>query len=87
MRGTSTMCEPDTRSGSASDLYIYDPESLSAAQCMGDACAVCHVQWPRPRTILGVLPDGGRVLGCGECAELMGLTPRSRASGALTAAR
>jgi len=81
------MCEPDTRSGSASDLYIYDPESLSAAQCMGDACAVCHVQWPRPRTILGVLPDGGRVLGCGECAELMGLTPRSRASGALTAAR
>lgn len=81
------MCEPDTRSGSTSDLYIYDPESLSAAQCMGDACAVCHVQWPRPRTILGVLPDGGRVLGCGECAELMGLTPRSRASGALTAAR
>ncbi|MBB6118686.1 hypothetical protein FHS13_000618 [Nocardiopsis algeriensis] len=68
----STMCEPATSDG-ASDTYVYDPEALSAEQRMGDACAACHTRWPRPRRVLGVLPDGSQVFGCGECAAVMGL--------------
>ncbi|WP_394345498.1 hypothetical protein [Actinorugispora endophytica] len=37
---------------------------------MGDACAVCHTRWPRPRDPLGELPDGTEVYGCAECAEI-----------------
>ncbi|MDA8370776.1 MAG: hypothetical protein M0026_13055 [Nocardiopsaceae bacterium] len=52
------------------DIYIHDPETLSTAQIMGDACAVCHVKWPRPQYPLGVLPDGTGLFGCAECADL-----------------
>ncbi|WP_394354432.1 hypothetical protein [Nocardiopsis sinuspersici] len=68
------MCEPDTRP--ATDTYVYDPSLLSWAQCMGDACVVCHAKWPRPRRRLGELPDGSRVFGCEECAGIIGVEPR-----------
>ncbi|MBB6173029.1 hypothetical protein HNR23_003089 [Nocardiopsis mwathae] len=38
---------------------------------MGDACAICHVKWPRPRTPLGGLPEGHEVYGCDECAGIV----------------
>ncbi|MFD6097486.1 hypothetical protein ACFVWN_14720 [Nocardiopsis flavescens] len=66
------MCASDARVEALSDGYVYDPERLSAEQCTGDACVVCHTRWPRPRTALGVLPDGGAVFGCGDCAALVG---------------
>ncbi|WP_394326567.1 hypothetical protein [Nocardiopsis trehalosi] len=37
---------------------------------MGDACAVCHVKWPRPRHPIGLLADGGEVYGCDDCAGI-----------------
>lgn len=52
------------------DIYTFEPELLSNAQCMGDACAICHVRWPRPRRALGALPDGSEVYGCDECAGI-----------------
>lgn len=79
------MCEPDTRP--AIDAYVYDPDSLSWAQCMGDACVVCHAKWPRPRRVLGELPDGSSVFGCEECAGLVGAEPRIAAEERLFAAR
>ncbi|WP_306370369.1 hypothetical protein [Nocardiopsis sp. CC223A] len=66
------MCASDAGADAISDGYVYDPESLSAEQCTGDACAVCHTRWPRPRIALGVLPDGVSVFGCGDCAALVG---------------
>ncbi|GAA1121493.1 hypothetical protein [Nocardiopsis composta] len=53
------------------DIHIFSPELLSDAQCMGDACAICHARWPRPRHPLGVLPDGGCVFGCAECSGIV----------------
>nr|WP_184080381.1 hypothetical protein [Nocardiopsis mwathae] len=53
------------------ERYIFDPGSLSTAQIMGDACAICHVKWPRPRTPLGGLPEGHEVYGCDECAGIV----------------
>lgn len=79
------MCEPDTRP--AVDAYAYDPSLLSWAQCMGDACVVCHTKWPRPRRVLGHLPDGSHVFGCEECAGLVGAEPRVSADERLFAAR
>ncbi|WP_408648514.1 hypothetical protein [Streptomonospora mangrovi] len=38
---------------------------------MGDACAVCHVRWPRPRHPLGDSPEGGELYGCDECAGFL----------------
>ncbi|WP_343233515.1 hypothetical protein [Streptomonospora sp. PA3] len=35
---------------------------------MGDACAVCHARWPRPRRRLGASSEGGPLFGCEECA-------------------
>jgi hypothetical protein len=75
LRGTSTMCEPDMPTDVVSGTCVYDPSRLSPAQCMGDACVVCHTKWPRPRRILGELPDGAHVYGCDECAGLMGYRP------------
>ncbi|WP_376767015.1 hypothetical protein [Spinactinospora alkalitolerans] len=63
------MCGPGTSTAStAEDTYVFDPGSLTTAQVMGDACAVCHAKWPRPRRPLGELPDGTGVYGCAECA-------------------
>lgn len=75
MRGTSTMCEPVMQTAAAPDGYVYDPTWLSPAQCMGDACVVCHTKWPRPRRALGELPDGAQVFGCDECAGIIGHQP------------
>ncbi|PKK13112.1 hypothetical protein [Thermomonospora sp. CIF 1] len=47
---------------------VFDPEALSAVQCEGDACVVCHKRWPRPRVRVGRLPDGSGVFACDECA-------------------
>ncbi|PWV50135.1 MULTISPECIES: hypothetical protein [Nocardiopsis] len=80
------MCERDTRPDAASEIHVYDPSWLSGAQCMGDACVVCHVKWPRPRRVLGELPDGSQVYGCDECAGMIGHQPVA-ASGSLIAAR
>ncbi|WP_046468007.1 hypothetical protein [Allosalinactinospora lopnorensis] len=65
------MCQPSTANADTTDIYIFDPGSLSSVQCMGDACAICHAKWPRPRTPLGELPDGTRVYGCRECADII----------------
>lgn len=48
----------------------FDTWALTAAQAAGDACAICHAQWPRPRVELGMLSDGSAIYGCAECAEL-----------------
>ncbi|MBR8740727.1 hypothetical protein [Nocardiopsis sp. MG754419] len=69
------MCEPDMPTDAVFEPYVYDPSLLSRAQCMGDACAVCHTKWPRPRRVLGELPDGAHVYGCDECAGIIGLQP------------
>jgi len=87
LRGTSTMCEPDTRPDDTHEIYVYDPGSLSGAQCMGDACVVCHTKWPRPRQALGELPDGSRVFGCDECAGIIGVESVIRAGERLFAVR
>lgn len=87
MRGTSTMCEPDTSPDNSPEAYVYDPRWLSGAQCMGDACVVCHTKWPRPRRVLGELPDGSHVFGCKECASIIGVEPRVPAGERLFAAR
>lgn len=71
------MCEPDTKPDVTSEFYVYDPSWLSGAQCMGDACVVCHTKWPRPRRVLGELPDGSHVFGCDECAGIVGHRPVS----------
>ncbi|GHC75572.1 hypothetical protein GCM10007079_11030 [Nocardiopsis terrae] len=80
------MCKPDTTPDTASESYVYDPSWLSRAQRMGDACAVCHTKWPRPRRVLGEQPDGSHVYGCDECAGIIGHQPVS-AGGPLVAAR
>lgn len=70
MSGLSIMCDRGTTIVESDDDPVFDPGSLTAAQSTGDACAVCHTRWPRPRAPLGVLPSGARVYGCAECAEL-----------------
>ncbi|OLT28149.1 hypothetical protein BJF83_01320 [Nocardiopsis sp. CNR-923] len=69
------MCAADARPDDTSETYVYDPEVLTGDQRVGDACAVCHAQWPRPRRVLGRLPDGARVFGCHECADIIGADP------------
>ncbi|GAB2494021.1 hypothetical protein [Nocardiopsis aegyptia] len=81
------MCQPDTRSDHSSGLHVYDPGLLSQAQCEGDACVACHTKWPRPRRVLGVLPDGGPVFGCDECASIIGAESRIPAREVMVAAR
>ncbi|GAA3950564.1 hypothetical protein GCM10023085_36480 [Actinomadura viridis] len=49
----------------------FDPGVLSAAQCQGDACVVCHKKWPRPRVRAGLLPDGQGVFACDDCAPAL----------------
>jgi hypothetical protein len=49
----------------------FDPGVLSAAQRQGDACVVCHKKWPRPRTRIGLLPDGQGVFACDDCAPAL----------------
>ncbi|MDE3720942.1 MULTISPECIES: hypothetical protein [Nocardiopsis] len=81
------MCASEAVSDAASDGYVYDPESLSAEQCTGDACVACHTRWPRPRIALGLLPDGAPVFGCGDCAALIGAGPLVAADSRVFAAR
>jgi hypothetical protein len=64
------MCASGAANADADDGYLYDSGSLSTAQIMGDACAVCHVKWPRPRHPIGLLADGGEVYGCDDCAGI-----------------
>jgi hypothetical protein len=49
----------------------FDPSVLSAAQRSGDACIVCHKQWPRPSVRVGRLPDGAGVFACADCAPTL----------------
>ncbi|MCY9785474.1 hypothetical protein KIK06_16430 [Nocardiopsis sp. EMB25] len=87
MRGTSTVCATGARPDDTSETYLYDPEALTGDQRMGDACAVCHTQWPRPRRVLGQLPDGCHVFGCRECADLVGAGPGAASGRPVYAAR
>ncbi|QKW32608.1 hypothetical protein HUT06_12825 [Actinomadura sp. NAK00032] len=45
-----------------------DPDGLTAAQLLGDACVVCRKRWPRPRVRVGRLPDSTGVFACDDCA-------------------
>jgi hypothetical protein len=56
-------------------LLTFDPEDLTCAQRYGDACVVCHKKWPRPRILVGRLPDGATVLACHDCAEALAPFP------------
>ncbi|MEU8340245.1 hypothetical protein SAMN05443665_1003102 [Actinomadura meyerae] len=47
---------------------VIDPEGLTAAQLLGDACVVCRKKWPRPRVRVGRLPDSTGVFACDDCA-------------------
>ncbi|GAA1999471.1 hypothetical protein GCM10009799_28380 [Nocardiopsis rhodophaea] len=73
MSGLSMMRPSDAANAdtATTERYIFDPGSLSSAQIMGDACAICHVKWPRPRNPLGGLPEGHEVYGCDECAGIV----------------
>ncbi|GAB3489298.1 hypothetical protein GCM10027440_36490 [Nocardiopsis coralliicola] len=70
MSGLSIVPYVDIDSDST-EYDIYSPKLLSSAQCMGDACAICHARWPRPRHALGELAGGGLVFGCAECAGII----------------
>lgn len=50
---------------------VFDPEGLTGAQCLGEACVVCHRRWPRPRADAGRLPNGSRVFACEECVTAL----------------
>ncbi|RNL84873.1 hypothetical protein EFW17_10595 [Halostreptopolyspora alba] len=65
------MRQPSATHADTTETYTFDPGSLSSAQRMGDACAICHTKWPRPRARIGELPDGATVFGCRECAEII----------------
>ncbi|MFE3453061.1 hypothetical protein ACFXJ8_29480 [Nonomuraea sp. NPDC059194] len=52
-------------------MVTFDADGMSAAQCDGDACVVCHKRWPRPRVHVGRLPDDSRVMACADCAEAL----------------
>lgn len=68
MSGLNTMgfsADPTVLTDTALDTW-----ALTTAQMMGDACAVCHSHWPRPRAPLGTLTDGSAIFGCADCAEL-----------------
>lgn len=86
MSGLSIMCDPSkTDTTTATSTYVFDSRSLTQAQAMGDACAVCHVKWPRPRHPLGELPDGPEVYGCDECAGFVAAHTARRRAHALAA--
>lgn len=68
MSGLSTMgfsTDPTVLTDTALDTW-----ALTTAQTMGDACAVCHSHWPRPRMPLGTLTDGSQIFCCPDCADL-----------------
>lgn len=66
------------------ETRLFEREALTAEQMLGEACAVCHAKWPRPRTSLGRLPDGSMAYGCTDCAEIAAsytdVRPRSLAA-------
>ncbi|GII78183.1 hypothetical protein Sru01_31650 [Sphaerisporangium rufum] len=74
--------------GAARPTLTFDPDDLTAPQRAGDACAVCHKKWPRPRVRVGRLPNSAPVMACEDCAETLlppppasrRRSPRSRAS-------
>jgi hypothetical protein len=59
------------------DEPIVDPGGLSTAQRLGDACVVCRKKWPRPRVLVGRLPDSTGVFACDDCAPAPPV-PRAR---------
>jgi hypothetical protein len=59
------------------DEPTVDPGGLSTAQRLGDACAVCRKKWPRPRVLVGRLPDSTGVFACDDCAPAPPV-PRAR---------
>ncbi|GAA3745747.1 hypothetical protein [Salinactinospora qingdaonensis] len=71
MSGLRIVCDHTTSTDTDEGSYIFEPESLTSAQALGDACAICHAKWPRPRRPLGALPDGTGIYGCGECAGIV----------------
>ncbi|MUL42149.1 hypothetical protein FZ103_13330 [Streptomonospora sp. PA3] len=62
------MCDSDIENTDTTDIHLFDAGALTFAQVMGDACAVCHARWPRPRRRLGASSEGGPLFGCEECA-------------------
>lgn len=61
-------------------MRVWDSAALTEAQRTGASCVSCDKRWPRPHVHVGVLPDGGQVLACPECAEpLRGNTPLAAA--------
>ncbi|GAA4940814.1 hypothetical protein GCM10023224_23230 [Streptomonospora halophila] len=68
MSGLSIMCDSDIENTDTTDIHLFDAGALTVSQLMGEACAVCHARWPRPRHRIGVSSDGGAVFGCRECA-------------------
>jgi len=68
LSGLSIMCDSDIENSDTTDIHLFGAGSLTFAQLMGDACAVCHSRWPRPRHRLGEPAEGGELLGCEECA-------------------
>jgi hypothetical protein len=57
--------------GSGRIMLTFDPVGLTPVQREGDACVVCHKKWPRPRVLVGRLPDSAPVHACDDCAEAL----------------
>ncbi|MCC5578705.1 hypothetical protein IMZ11_24050 [Microtetraspora sp. AC03309] len=75
--------------GAARPVPTFDPAGLTATQLDGDACVVCHKKWPRPRVLVGRLPDDAPVHACDDCAEALlpvpeGAVPQQRRSRAFS---
>ncbi|GAB3449447.1 hypothetical protein GCM10027570_23920 [Streptomonospora sediminis] len=62
------MRNSDAENTDTSDIHLCESGAFTFAQLMGNACAVCHARWPRPRHRIGESPDGEELLGCEECA-------------------
>jgi hypothetical protein len=68
-----------TAAVTAAGLPVVDPAGLNERQLAGAACVSCGKRWPRPRRAVGVLPGGGRVYACPECAPQLELAIEARA--------
>ncbi|MBB5999661.1 hypothetical protein [Streptomonospora salina] len=70
MSGLSIMCDSDIENADTGDIHLFDAEALTIAQLVGEACAVCHARWPRPRHRIGASSEDDELFGCRECAEI-----------------
>lgn len=69
--GSATLAPPRRPQVSwTEDTYVvFDATALTGTQRSGMACVSCSKKWPRPRRVVGVLPDGTSAKACTDCAD------------------